>query len=303
MSAQDVHPSVQAELGLLPSGRLKRRLAKDRALRWGLPLAFVAVVFPILDLIYWISSRALPTLTWTTLSTNPLGDAGGLYAPITGTFYLLGIATAISAGLGILAGAYTAEYATPRVANAARLVANVLTGTPSIVVGYFGYFALVLYLHSGYTLWAGAVALSVFMLPYIFRITDLAFGTVPEAQREAALGMGASRRQYLLRNAFPIAFPQVLTGIFLAMAIGAGETAPLLLTAGWSITPAQSLNQQTSYLTGFVWTYFDQPATAGTLVTLSFQAAFLLIVGVLILNLIVQIVSEIYRRRLRGLFA
>lgn len=302
MSGGSVPLPVDTELGLQPDARVRRRVAFDRWLGRLLPLAFVAVLFPIIDLLYWIGSEALPTLSWTTLTTDPVGFGGGLYAPLTGTVYLVGIATAIAGTLGILAGAYTAEFASPRAALIGRLLSNLLTGTPAIVVGYFGYFALVLYTHSTFTLWAGAVTLSIFMLPYVYRVTDTAFGSVPPSQREAALGAGSTRGQYLRRVALPIAFPQVLSGLFLAMAIGAGETAPLLFTAGWSITPAQGLSSPTSYLSGFIWNYFDQPSNLGHLVVLSFQAAFLLIVGVLILNVAVQLVSERYRRRLRGFF-
>jgi phosphate transport system permease protein len=296
-------PLASPELELADDRHVRRRVAFDRWIGRLLPLTFVAVLFPIGDLVYWIGTEALPTLSWTTLTTDPVGFGGGLYAPLTGTAYLLGIATAISTALGVLAGAYTAEFASPRVALVGRLLANLLTGTPAIVVGYFGYFALVLYTHSTFTLWAGAVTLSIFMLPYVYRVTDAAFTSVPPTQREASLGVGSTRGQYLRRVAFPIAFPQVLSGIFLAMAIGAGETAPLLFTAGWSITPAQSLSSPTSYLSGFIWNYFDQPSNLGHLVVLSFQAAFLLIVGVLLLNVAVQVVSERYRRRLRGFFA
>ena len=170
---------MDIELGLVPDRRVHRRVAWDRWLGRLLPLAFVAVLFPIIDLLYWIGSEALPTLSWTTLTTNPVGFGGGLYAPLTGTVYLVGIATAIAGTLGIVAGAYTAEFASPRAALIGRLLANLLTGTPAIVVGYFGYFALVLYTHSTFTLWAGAITLSIFMLPYVYRVTDAAFGSVP----------------------------------------------------------------------------------------------------------------------------
>ncbi len=284
-------------------GRLRYRLWVDRVVRWGLPLTFLLVLVPLFDLLYWVSAKALPTFTWATISTNPVGFGGGLWAPITGTFLLITIATAISGGLGILAGMYTAEFAPPPVARLARLAGNLLAGVPAIVVGYFGYFLLVLYTHWGFTTLAGAITLSVFMLPYVYRVCDLSFSSVPRDQREAALAAGATPRQYLLRVAFPIAFPSVLTGVFLAMAIGLGETAPLVLTAGWSNSPSTGLLSTTSYLTGVVYQNYQFPDTLGHLVTLAFQAAFLLVVIVLVLNILVQVIAGRYRRRLQGLFS
>ncbi len=284
------------------SPRWRRRVAADRYVSYLLPLLFLAVLYPLLDLIYWIGAEALPTLSWRTLTTNPSGFGGGLLAPITGTLYLIAISTALAGTVGIVAGMYTAEFASPRVASLGRLGGNLLAGVPAIVIGYFGYFALVLYTHWGMTLVAGGITLSIFMIPYIYRTADLAFGSVPADQREAAFGMGASRGQYLRRVAWPIAFPRILTGIFIAMAIGLGETAPLLFTAGWNFVPATGLSSQTSYLTGLIWLYYSAPTDFGTELALAFQAAFLLIVIVIALNVIVQLIAERYRRRLRGLF-
>lgn len=286
----------------VPSARFRRRLAFDRWIGRLLPLVFLAVLFPIFDMVYWIGSKAVPTLSWTILTTNPSGFGGGLYASILGTFYLLLIATGIAAAVGLVAGMYTAEFALPKVASAARMAGNLLAGTPAMVVGYFGYFALVIATHTAGSVLFGGITLSIFILPYIYRTSDLAFASVPSEQREAALGIGSTRLQYLLRVGLPIAFPRILTGVFVAMAIGLGETAPLLFTAGWNFFPPQTLNSQTSYLTGVIWNDFDAPSTLGTLQTLAFQAAFLLIMIVIVLNIAVQLVAELYRRRLRGLY-
>ena len=286
----------------VPSGRLRRRVALDRWVGYLLPFLFIAVLYPLLNLLYWVGSQALPTMSWTVLTTNPSGLSGGLFAPITGTFYILALATGFATAIGVGAGMYTAEFASPAVASVGRLGGNLLAGVPAIVIGYFGYFALVLYTHWGTTLLAGALTLSIFMVPYIYRTTDLAFLSVPSDQREAALGMGASRGEYLRRVAWPIAFPRILTGIFIAMAIGLGETAPLLFTAGWNFVPARGPLDQTSYLTGLIWQYYSAPSDFGTELAVAFQAAFLLIVIVIALNVVVQFIAERYRRRLRGLY-
>ncbi len=284
------------------SPRLRRRMVADRWIGWLLPFLFLAVLLPLFDLLYWVAARALPTFSLTILTTNPEGLSGGLLAPIVGTFELIVLATGIAGTVGIVAGMYTAEFAPRPVAAIGRLGGSLLAGVPAIVIGYFGYFALVLYAHWGMTLLTGGLTLSIFMVPYIYRTTDLAFQAVPPEQREAALGMGATPGQYLRRVGWPIAFPRILTGVFIAMAIGLGETAPLLFTAGWNTHPAQSPLDPTSYLTGLIWLYYSAPSDFGTELALAFQAAFLLIVIVIALNVLVQVIAERYRRRLRGLF-
>ena len=120
------------------TGALRRRLAFDRMIGWVLLLAFVAVLFPLFDMLYWVAIKALPTMTWATLSENQVGTGGGLYFALVGTFVLIGIGTAFAGTVGIIAGLYTSEYAPPWIQRVARLAGNVLAGVPAIVLGYFG---------------------------------------------------------------------------------------------------------------------------------------------------------------------
>jgi phosphate transport system permease protein len=289
---------------LLPrSGRLRRRLLTDRLARWLLLAPFVIVFFPLFDMIYWIGARALPTFTLATLTQDQVGTGGGLFAMIVGTLVVIGLATAIAAAIGIVAGLYTAEYAPPGIARIGRIAGNSLAGVPAVVLGYFGFFFLVRFADWGYSTLAGAITLAVMMVPFIYRTSDLAFTSVPANQREAALALGSRRHQFLARVAFPIALPTILTGIFLAMALGLGETAPLLFTAGWSSTPLTGLFSPTSFLTGAIWLFYQEPAGLGTLLTLAFQAALVLIAIVVALNIGLQWLAERYRRRLRGLLS
>ncbi len=284
------------------SGRLHRRLLLDRVARYGLLIPFVVVFFPLIDLLYWISEKALPTFTWATLTEDQIGNGGGLHAMIIGTAVLIALATSIATLVGIAAGLYTAEYAPPSIARIGRTAGNVLAGVPAIVLGFWGYFLLVIYTGWGYTVLGGALTLSILMVPFIYRTSDLAFSAVPPSQREAALAMGARRYQFLGRVALPIAIPGILTGVILAMAIGLGETAPLIYTAGWANVPLTGLFSQTSYLTGAIWLFYAQPPDIG-LYSLAFQAAFVLIAMVVAINVTLQAVAEYYRRRLRGLLS
>ena len=281
--------------------RTRWRLGFDRVIGWLLPLLFLVAIIPILDLVYYISSRALPTMTWTTLtSTNPYNpDALGV--PILSTVAMMLFATAFSIALGLFGGVATAAFLPERAAGWVRMAANMLVGTPSIILGYFGYFLLVLTFGWGLSFIAGAVTLGFFMTPYIFRISDLAYSSIPRPIREAAYGSGARPYQYILRVGAPIAFPQILNGVFLALAIGVGETAPVVLTTTSSVIFPPTLFSPVSFLTGTIWANFSQPAGSPA-IALAFQAAFLLLLVVVGLNIAVRVISSRYQKRLEGLY-
>jgi len=284
------------------SGRLRSRTLFDRAIAWVLPLLYLVAIIPILWLVYYVSLHALPGFTVQVLTTNPSGATGGLYAPLVGSLAILSLATLVSLLFGFLGGLTTAEYLSERGAGLIRITANVMAGTPAIVVGLFGYIAFVQYFGWGFSLEAASVTLGVFMSPYVFRATDLAYASVPPHIREAALGSGARPLQYLLRVATPIAFPQILSGIFLAMAIGVGETAPLVMTTHLVNLPPLGLNQPASALPLYIWSGFQTGYILPSAIRLAFQAAFLLLAIVVGLNILVRIIAARARRRLEGLF-
>jgi phosphate transport system permease protein len=280
---------------------IRWRTGFDRWIGFLLPLLFLVAIVPILDVVYYISSKAVPTLTWGVLTSTgdyQLHDALGV--PIESTFLFVLLATVIAVVLGLFGGVATAEFLPERAAGWVRMSANLLAGMPSVIVGYFGYFAFCLYFGWGLSFIAGVFTLSFFMTPYIFRTADLAFSSVPRPIREAAYGSGARPTQYILRIGTPIAFPQILTGVFLAMAIGVGETAPIVLTVQPGLLVPPTLTSPATYLTALIWTGFSQPPSVA--LTIAFQAAFLIIVVVLVLNIAVRIIAARYRKRLEGLY-
>ncbi|HYA57379.1 MAG TPA: ABC transporter permease subunit [Thermoplasmata archaeon] len=284
------------------SGHVWRRTMWDRCIGWLLPLLFLVAIIPILDLVYWVALRALPTFSVQVLTTNPSGAGGGLYAPLVGSVVILALATGVALLFGFLGGLATAEYLSEQAAGMVRVTANVMAGTPAIVVGLFGYVAFVTYFGWNLSLAAASVTLGIFMTPYVFRATDLAYASVPSHIREAAVGSGARPLQYLLRVATPIAFPQVLSGVFLAMAIGVGETAPIYLTTTAVELPPLGLLQPASALPLYIWTGFQTGYILPSAIHLAFQAAFLLLVIVVGLNILVRLIAARSRRRLEGLF-
>jgi phosphate transport system permease protein len=282
------------------SVRTRWRLGFDRAIGWLLPLLFLVAIIPILDLVYYVASQALPTLTWTILtSTNPHNEYA-LGVAIESTVLIMLWATGLAVLLGLFGGIATAEFMSERAAGYMRMGANLLVGTPSIIVGYFGYFAFVLYFGWGYSFVAAATTLAFFMTPYIFRVTDLAYSSIPRPIREAAYGSGARPYQYVTRVAAPIAISQVLNGVFLAVAIGVGETAPIVITTTNASLVPQTLLSPATCLTCKVYAnYFN---TGGPSLALAFQAAFLVLIVVIALNAVVRILSYRYSKRLEGLY-
>jgi phosphate transport system permease protein len=283
------------------SARTRFRIGFDRWIGRLLPLLFLVAILPILDMVYYVSVKAVPTLTWTILTGQSPYANNQLGVPLIGSFELMLIATALSVALGLFGGVATAELLSARAASAMRLAANMLVGIPSVIIGFFGLFLFVLYFGWGLSLIAGAVTLAIFMTPYIFRTADLAFNSVPRHIREAALGSGASPTQYILRIATPIALPQILTGIFLSMAIGVGETAPIVLTTTAGRIPPTGLLSPVTWVPALIWENFSQ-GPGSTLFIYAFQAAFLLLIIVVGLNIVVRVVAARYQKRLEGLY-
>lgn len=284
----------------------RRRFARwhlglDRYIGYLLPLLFIIAIVPIADMVYWLSVEALPTLTWTTLTTGGPSQPLGLYPAVIGTVWIMAIGLTVAILLGLFGGIATAEFLSERTAGWIRLTANTLAGMPAIIIGMMGFLVFVLYFGWGLVLIAGALTTAFFMTPYIFRSADLAFSSVPRPIREAALGAGARPIDYILRVARPIVTPQLLNGIFLALGLGIGETATVIVTVQPSSIAPQGPFSYASYLTYVIYAEYNSPIPAD--VTLAFQAAFILFVIVIAINVVVRIVSWRYQRRLAGLFA
>jgi phosphate transport system permease protein len=172
---------------------------------------------------------------FTQLPPPPGLAGGGIANAILGTLIVVAIATLIAVPFGVMAAIYLSEFSSgSQLASGVRFATNVLSGVPSIISGVFVYGLLVRTGITGYAAFAGGVALAVLMLPTIIRTTDEALKIVPQDVRLAAVGIGASRYQTILKVVLPAAIPAILTGVTLAIARAAGETAPLIFTALFS---------------------------------------------------------------------
>lgn len=215
-------------------GPMERRKALvDRVVQGLLALVVAAMVSPLLAIVAYLVTRAWPVLSWSFLFTNPTNymTAGGIWAPIVGTFYLVLFSLVIAAPIGVLAGIYLNEYAgdnwTTRLVNLA--VVN-LAGVPSIVHALFGVGAFVLFARMGRSVLAASCTLAVMTLPVIITSTREALSAVPRSFREACWNMGASRWQTIRTIVLPNSISGILTGIILQVSRAAGETAPILFT-------------------------------------------------------------------------
>jgi phosphate transport system permease protein len=227
-----------------------------------------------------------------TTSTPPAGV--GLWNAIEGTIVIALFAMLLAVPVGVGAGIYLSEYGNTRLANTIRFLSDVLTGTPSIVLGYFSYIVLVGGLGWGLATPAGAVTVSILIVPYLARITELALRQVPLPMREAGFALGATEPTVVFKIVLPTAASGVITGALLALAISVGETAPLIYTAGFSSYPLDLthpvhsiLHSQIGYLTYVIWSFIEQPDAASH--ALAFAAAFLVMLFVLAINIGVRL--------------
>lgn len=268
-----------------PSGRtIKNRLAAVAA--W----ACVALaLLPLVHMFVLVVGQGASALTLSVLTTVTQGTGGGLLNAILGTFWLVGLGSAIAVPLGVLGGIYCGEAGGGRWVGLVRNTATVLSGVPSIIVGYALFVTLVTYLDWGFSALAGALSLAIIMLPYVLRATDLAVSQVPEELREASLALGASHPRTVAKIVLRSATPGIVTGVLLAMGIAVGETAPLIYTAGWSQylpTPALT-HSAVGYLTYAVWTFISEPYASAN--ALAYTAALLLMILVLALNVVARL--------------
>jgi phosphate transport system permease protein len=244
-------------------------------------LAILPLFFILLDLIAKGASSLSPDFF--TKMPAPAGEHGGGVAhAIVGTLMMVGTAGLIGLPIGIAAGIYCAEYPASRLTWVTRFVADVLNGTPSIVVGVFAW-AWIVAQQKHFSALAGSVALAMLMMPMVMRTTEEMIKLVPNSLREAALALGYPRWRTSLAIVARTALPGILTGSLLAIARIAGETAPLLFTALGSQYLVTRLNEPMAALPLIVFTYATGPYEEWH--QFAWAAALVLILVVLILSL------------------
>jgi phosphate transport system permease protein len=263
--------------------------------------ATITALFPLFSVLYLLAIRGAAALNLASLTTLPpaaMAPGGGFGNALVGTLVIVAIATVLSVPLGILGAIFVTEFGPDtRTASAVRFSAKVLTGLPSILAGVFS-FAVVVVATGEFSAPAGGLALALLMLPTVLLTAEEAIKGVPARMREAAIGMGATPTQVVTKVVVPTAAPTILTGVMLAVARAAGETAPLLFTVLFSQfwisgthpyflpkTMAE-LMKPTASLAVMIYNFSGSPFE--NQIALAWTAALVLVVLVLFFNLIGQ---------------
>ena len=224
-------------------------------------LAVVLALIPLVMILFYVLTHGLTALNldFFTHTPKPVGEAGGGMAnAIVGTLILISIASLLAVPVGMVCGIHLAEYSGSKFTSIVRFAADVLNGVPSIVIGIFAYGIVVLPVKR-FSAIAGGFALGLLMLPVVVRTTEELLRLVPQGLREGALALGASRSRAVLTVIVPAALPGILTGILVAIARVAGETAPLLFTSFNNPYWSTNITQPIASLTYQVYVYANSP--------------------------------------------
>jgi phosphate transport system permease protein len=282
-----------ARFAVSPARRRKDRLAR------GLIAAATAIALvPLALVVYYLLAKGLGSWSWSFFTTDPTGNTffknssiGGIKSAILGTIEIVALASVIAIPIGIATAIWLVEYGRQSwFAQLVRFFVDVLTGVPSIVFGLFIYIVLIVGTGSTYAGYKGSLALSLLMLPVVIRSAEVILQLIPGALRESALALGAPRWKVIFRIVLPTALPGMVTGVLLAIARAAGETAPLLFTAATTHNTDFNLTHFMNSLPVQIYNDVTSPTTS--VVNRAWGAALTLVVMILLLNVIARLVSR-----------
>jgi phosphate transport system permease protein len=282
-------PGVAARLG-------RRRKAADAFIRWFCIAATLIGLFFLASILMTLTWRGLEAMgigifTREFLPTtygDPDAQSGGLLHAIIGTLIMVSMATAVGTPIGLLVGTYLAEYARQSpLGNLVRFVSDVLLSAPSILIGLFIYQLVVLPM-GGFSGIAGALALAIIVIPVVVRTTEDMLQLIPNTLREAVIGLGAPKWKMIVLVCYKAAISGIVTGILLAIARIAGETAPLLLTSFGNNVVSANLGTAMASLPVAIY----QQANSGfpDLIAIAWAGALITTMGVLAINVVARVV-------------
>jgi phosphate transport system permease protein len=278
------------------------RLMFSRAMDLMVGLVTLAALIPLVSVIYMVISKGAGNFHWSMLWLLPpaAGENGGGFGnALLGTLILVGIGALVSVPVGVLTAIFLTEYSQgSHSARAIRFCAKILSGLPSILAGVFIFGVLVMnrdlrifgWQFGGYSVIAGGLALAIIMLPIIILATEEALLRVPRFLREASLALGANRTQTVLHITLPAASSTIITGVMLAVARAAGETAPIIFTALFTSFWIGSLNEPTASMAVLIYNFSGVPYD--NMVNMAWTASFVLIVIVLVTNIVSHLVAN-----------
>lgn len=274
------------------------RAAADRLVTALVTAAFALATIPLISVAVEVIANGMARMDWeffTYSMRNITGEGGGALHAMVGTLLITLAATVISVPIGLLTAIYLVEYGKGKIAKTITFLVDVMTGIPSIVAGLFAYALFAIFFGPGVRLGiAGAVSLTVLMIPVVVRASEEMLRLVPNELREAAYALGVPKWLTIVKVVIPTSIGGITTGIVLAIARIIGETAPLLITAGFTASMNYNLfNGRMQSLPVFVYTqYTNQGNPAYAFLERAWAAALLLIVIVMALNLFARIIAK-----------
>jgi len=271
---------------------VRARLRADRGFRGAVIALSLLAVVPLVLILAFIVARGASSINWRFLTElpKPIGETGGGIAnAIVGTGLLILIASAIAIPLGVIAGIFLAEKGRSRLGTLARLSVETLMGIPSIVIGIVAYVWVVQPM-GHFSAFSGGIALAMIMLPVITLATEETLLMIPVSLREAALALGVSYPRTILKVVLPAGMSGIVTGSLLAVARGAGETAPLLFTSFGSPYMSVNILKPIGSLPQTIFIYATSPYAEWH--DLAWGASFVLLAIVLTLNIATKLVTS-----------
>jgi phosphate transport system permease protein len=286
--------AIQAKAGidLTKSFKSKRSISNTLFTWFMLGCGLIACI-PLFSILYMLVVEGFPRLSWETLTALPpvgFEMGGGIGNAIVGTLVMVAIASIISIPMGVMAAIYINEIApNSALAKGGKFLARVLTGLPSILAGVFAYAAVVIVLGT-YSALAGGIALAILMVPTVILTTAEALKSVPQKMKDAAYGLGCTQSQVVWKIVLPTAFPSIITGVLLAVAGAAGESAPLLFTALFSNYYMSDLHDPTASLSILIYNFSGLPFP--NQIELAWTASLVLVLIILIFNVLARLVGR-----------
>jgi phosphate transport system permease protein len=289
-------PAKPAALAKLPAGKLARHRARKRMNVLALGLSLAAMAFGL----FWLAWILLETIrlglgglalsVFTEMTPPPMAETGGLANAIFGSVVMVALATMLGTPIGVLAGIYLGEYGQKGwLGSAVRFINDILLSAPSIVIGLFIYAVVVAPLR-GFSGFAGVLALALIVIPVVIRTTENMLSLIPNALREAAYALGTPKWKVIASVTLKAARAGVITGILLALARIAGETAPLLFTALSNQFWTSDLTKPMASLPVTIFKFAMSPYENWQ--KLAWAGVFLITLGVLLLNILARILFK-----------
>jgi len=277
-------------------GNMRIRQLKDRSIYIAMAAATIFILSVLGFIIAYVVIQGAPGLTWTFLTSSDWRV--GIWPMLLTTIYVVIVSLLVSFPIGIITAVYLNEYArNPKLIRALRLAIETLAGIPSIIYGLFGLLVFCRFFGFGQSIIAGALTLSIMILPVVITSTEEALKTVPMSFREGSLALGTTKIQTIRKVVLPSAMPGIITAAILAIGRVVGESAPVLLTVGIAKNVPKSIMDSGRTLTIHLY-YLTKEAVEANAFQQAFATATILVVFVIIINTITRALTRNYEKRM-----